>query len=102
MQTQTHALNFRLRTIDGAETETVASILLANEMVNQPHGPAERLYDWAVTLMKTGALELQPGEDQFLIDWILRSPTMTVLAKVQIVRALRQQPLSSLIESLRD
>lgn len=91
-------LSARICTLDGNPTQHTFAGLMANELVNTPNGPAEKFYDWAVELHRTGQLTIADGPDLNLLrDWVRNSQTITILAKVPLIRLIDRQVLTEAI-----
>jgi hypothetical protein len=87
-------------TLDGNPTDHSFARVLANELVNTPHGPAEKFYQWAVTLHGTGQVELSPQDAAFLSDWVKNSTTLTILVKVPLVSLINEQINAHAIDTI--
>lgn len=78
--------------IDGKRSQTKLATIVANDLVNQPFGPAEKFYAWAEALIRFDKVEIfTPDDVHMLMQWILDSTTMTILVKVQATRAIQRQ-----------
>jgi hypothetical protein len=81
-------LNFNLKDLDGGEiAEAKVSKLLAGLLMSQKEGDAVKFFDWAVTLHKTGIIEVDSSDFSTIKKLVSDNKEyLTMIAKAQLLK----------------
>lgn len=86
-------LNFQIKNLQGEEIKGEfghAGKVLANMLAQQSKGNSIKLYDWALKLWNSQALELDDVDAGVLYALVENSETLTIIAKVPIMKAIKK------------
>jgi hypothetical protein len=84
-------LNFNLTELDGKEIANGnAGKLLAQNLVQQSKGDALKFWDWAVSLNKGEAIDLDSSDQETFKNFVKDSESLPIIAKAQILHKLKK------------
>jgi hypothetical protein len=87
-------LDFQIKNLDGdamPSEQANASKVLAGALSSANKGNAIKLHDWALRLWRKEVLEIDKVDKEFLEAFVESTETLTVLAKVPILNAIKEQ-----------
>jgi type IV secretory pathway protease TraF len=85
-------LNFNLVDLDGKAIENAnAGKLVANSLVQQTKGDALKFWDWALSLNKGEALDLDSSDQETFKNFVKDSEHFAIIAKAQILHKLKKE-----------
>lgn len=80
-------LNFQIKDLDGNDIG-LANKAFANTLMAEKSGDAVKLFDWAMTLNKSGIIEVDESDFNKIKDIIEKSETLFIIAKAQLLKYL--------------
>jgi len=83
--------NFSLVDLDGKPIDSAnAGKLVANALVQQSKGDALKFWEWALSLNKGEALDLDSSDQETLKNFIKDNENFAIIAKAQLLQVFKK------------
>jgi hypothetical protein len=78
-------LNFAITDLDGNELAK-ANKLMAASLMGEKNGDAVKYFDWAMTLNKSGIIEVDESDFNKIKEIVDKTEAITIIVKAQILK----------------